>query len=446
MPLNSFQEISRPLEDAEGDQGGAHAKQLKGGMPLEKLGRQSQNRDWKPTATQHIDTLLQQTRMFIDRRREGSVADSESESEEEEGLTIEWEPQQLQANMHIAQPMIIWQPPQMQTPQSAFSLATANTQPHDKAEKVRIGQKSTQMTTKVLKVHKKKPVLPGQLDQKLLQDCIFSIMNFNNLLKLRCSNKELQKLVHTCKAFKKFMPCVPPIDYVAGLWEEGALSMENHGGRLIKIFCRYKKWLRGEWMKREKGKYSEEDERAKTELDGFFSLAPWVHRVDEHSVQAEKWLYDTLYQVLVTVPQGKQPGEFFSVEVPGRGSMRIEVPENVSAGDSMQLMQKATNKGMALKWIKFAPMETADSEMFPCVRIFYNQQNRNEDESIRNYYTVPVGMSRGKRQEHDEPEPPRFKMSMLNFRDGNGKPVVTRKHHHHRKFRTFFAGSRCHGC
>jgi len=156
----------------------------------------------------------------------------------------------------------------MQTPQSAFSLATANTQPHDKAEKVRIGQKSTQMTTKVLKVHKKKPVLPGQLDQKLLQDCIFSIMNFNNLLKLRCSNKELQMLVN----------------------------------------------------------------------------------------------------------------------------------------------------------------------MFPCVRIFYNQQNRNEDESIRNYYTVPVGMSRGKRQEHDQPEPPRFKMSMLNFRDGNGKPVVTRKHHHHRKF------------
>ena len=67
-------------------------------------------------------------------------------------------------------------------------------------------------------------------------------------------------------------------------------------------------------------------------------------------------------QVRVTVPKGKRPGDFFSAQVPGRGLMLVEVPENVGGGDSLQLMQKATSNGMALEWVKFAPMARADAQ------------------------------------------------------------------------------------
>ena len=30
----------------------------------------------------------------------------------------------------------------------------------------------------------------------------------------------MQNFVHTCEAFKKLMPCVPLIDYVASLWKK----------------------------------------------------------------------------------------------------------------------------------------------------------------------------------------------------------------------------------
>ena len=42
--------------------------------------------------------------------------------------------------------------------------------------------------------------------------------------------------------------------------------------------------------------------------------------------------------------------------------MLVEVPENVGGGDSLQLMQKATSNGMALEWVKFAPMARADAQ------------------------------------------------------------------------------------
>jgi hypothetical protein len=42
--------------------------------------------------------------------------------------------------------------------------------------------------------------------------------------------------------------------------------------------------------------------------------------------------------------------------------MLVEVPENVGGGDSLQLMQKATSNGMALEWVKFAPMVRADAQ------------------------------------------------------------------------------------
>lgn len=60
-------------------------------------------------------------------------------------------------------------------------------------------------------------------------------------------------------------------------------------------------------------------------------------------------------EVLVTVPSGKRPGDFFSADVAGRGSMLIEVPEGVRGGDDLQLLQMPTDDGEALEWVKYAP-------------------------------------------------------------------------------------------
>ena len=66
-------------------------------------------------------------------------------------------------------------------------------------------------------------------------------------------------------------------------------------------------------------------------------------------------------EVLVTVPHGKQPGDFFSAEVAGRGSMLIEVPEGVRGGDDLQLLQMPTYDGEALEWVKYAPKSVSEN-------------------------------------------------------------------------------------
>lgn len=60
-------------------------------------------------------------------------------------------------------------------------------------------------------------------------------------------------------------------------------------------------------------------------------------------------------QVLVRVPHGKRPGDFFSAEVAGRGLMLVEVPEAVRGGDDLQLLQMPTDNGEELEWIKYQP-------------------------------------------------------------------------------------------
>ena len=60
--------------------------------------------------------------------------------------------------------------------------------------------------------------------------------------------------------------------------------------------------------------------------------------------------------VCVCVCVGKRPGDFFSADVAGRGSMLIEVPEGVRGGDDLQLLQVPTDAGEALEWVKYAPV------------------------------------------------------------------------------------------
>lgn len=60
-------------------------------------------------------------------------------------------------------------------------------------------------------------------------------------------------------------------------------------------------------------------------------------------------------EALVRVPAGKRPGDFFSADVAGRGSMLVEVPEGVRGGDELQLLQVATTDGEELKWVRYEP-------------------------------------------------------------------------------------------
>jgi hypothetical protein len=66
-------------------------------------------------------------------------------------------------------------------------------------------------------------------------------------------------------------------------------------------------------------------------------------------------------EVLVTVPHGKRPGDFFSADVAGRGSMLIEVPQGVRGGDDLQLLQMPTDDGEALEWVKYSPKSVRES-------------------------------------------------------------------------------------
>jgi len=60
-------------------------------------------------------------------------------------------------------------------------------------------------------------------------------------------------------------------------------------------------------------------------------------------------------EVLVRVPHGKQPGDFFSAEVAGRGLMLVEVPQGSRGGDDLQLLQMPTDDGEELEWIHYTP-------------------------------------------------------------------------------------------
>ena len=66
-------------------------------------------------------------------------------------------------------------------------------------------------------------------------------------------------------------------------------------------------------------------------------------------------------EVLVRVPHGKQPGDFFSAEVAGRGLMLVEVPQGSRGGDDLQLLQMPTDDGEELEWIHYTPITRKDS-------------------------------------------------------------------------------------
>lgn len=81
-----------------------------------------------------------------------------------------------------------------------------------------------------------------------------------------------------------------------------------------------------------------------------------ARRADRYSDMAPQGKRDMSEgsQVLVSVPDGKRPGDFFSAEVAGRGLMLVEVPEGVQGGDELQMLQMPTEAGEALEWIKYA--------------------------------------------------------------------------------------------
>jgi hypothetical protein len=76
-----------------------------------------------------------------------------------------------------------------------------------------------------------------------------------------------------------------------------------------------------------------DDEASGRELIGRREAA---RRADRYSDMAPQVLRHVSHasKVLVSVPHGKQPGDFFSTEVDGRGLMLVEVPEGVHSAMS----------------------------------------------------------------------------------------------------------------
>lgn len=95
-----------------------------------------------------------------------------------------------------------------------------------------------------------------------------------------------------------------------------------------------------------------DDEASGRELIGRREAA---RRADRYSDMAPQVLRHVSHasKVLVSVPRGKRPGDFFSAEVDGRGLMLVEVPEGVHGGDELQMLQMPTEDGEALEWIKY---------------------------------------------------------------------------------------------